>query len=173
MRLAIVVVILGISGLGAAAPPGLTPATGALGLSEEDLEILRAGPMSDTDHALGTILAGVVGFGVGQAAQGRWGERGWIFTLGDSLATFGLLSGFADLANSEGARGQSMFVGSLLALGALRLCQFADAGLAPAARNHRYQLLRTRLDNPGVLVVPYVAPTTRGEGALAGLSLRF
>src|SRR5262245_55241343 len=59
-----------------AAPPPLTPGEAAL---------LRDGEISDGQHIGGGVLAIFPGFGIGQAVQGRWLEKGWMFTLGEAV----------------------------------------------------------------------------------------
>src|ERR1043165_10125455 len=44
--------------------------------------LLERGFISDGEHLGGGLAALFVGFGVGQAVQGRSGRKGWIFTVG-------------------------------------------------------------------------------------------
>src|SRR5687767_14647149 len=52
-------------------------------LSQDDHDLLMRGEISDGEHAAGAIASIFIGFGSGQAIQGRWSDKGWIFTLGD------------------------------------------------------------------------------------------
>src|SRR5215813_5168447 len=55
--------------------------------SAQERELLEHGEITDGQKTGGGAAALFVGFGVGQAIQGRWLERGWIFTAGDLVAT--------------------------------------------------------------------------------------
>ena len=120
--------------------------------SEQELnELLERGEISDGQKTGGGVAARVVGFGVGQAIQGRWLERGWIFTAGDLAATAMMVAGpilaFSYDCNAACMhRGEALALGgSLLALG-LRIWQASDAFVVPARHNARVRELRRRLD---------------------------
>src|SRR5262245_33989991 len=68
------------SGYYAQQPP---PPAQPIVISAEDQELLAEGEMPLVQHAGGGALAFFLGFGTGHILQGRWGETGWIFTLGD------------------------------------------------------------------------------------------
>ncbi|MBK7962192.1 MAG: hypothetical protein IPK04_14030 [Bdellovibrionales bacterium] len=42
-------------------------------------------PVSTGPYITGGILASTIGFGIGHAVQGRWADKGWIFTATESL----------------------------------------------------------------------------------------
>src|SRR5207249_9637983 len=79
-------------------PPGCGAAYGyqAIPLSPADQELLADGEISDGAHVGGGLLAIFFGFGVGQAVQGRFGETGWIFLLGEGASFTALLVGLGD-----------------------------------------------------------------------------
>jgi hypothetical protein len=51
------------------------------------------------EHIGGAVTAGVVGFGTGQAIQGRWTKIGWVFTAGELAASVALGIGGARIAS--------------------------------------------------------------------------
>ncbi len=78
-----------------------TPITNLL--TSEDKKVLEIGPMGDTRYILGGILGTAPGFGIGHAIQGRWLDKGWIFTLGE-LITLTLFAG-----STFGCIGEGLF----------------------------------------------------------------
>lgn len=108
--------------------------------------LLDRGEISTTT---GTVTAAFFGFGTGQALQGRWLERGWIFTLGDAGATALMVTGMTKVWSYDcnlgcQHRGEAVFIaGGLLALG-LRIWQATDAYVVPARHNERVRELRRR-----------------------------
>jgi hypothetical protein len=70
-------------------------------------------------YIAGGVVGSAVGFGIGHAIQGRYGERGWIFSVtegvGALLATSSLLSCMGYQSNqcnsSTGSTGLAIFMG--------------------------------------------------------------
>jgi MFS family permease len=150
-------------------------------VAAHDRDIIEHGDIA-TGRVIGaTLAAGFVGYGAGQAIEGRYGERGWMFTVADtasgSILLVGLMGAVSscdgeprchhDLAVGLAIGGAAVFLGS-------RAWQVVDAALAPAAQNARYRAAVAR--NPGYVeakVLPYLVPSAAGQGAVAGVSLRF
>jgi hypothetical protein len=65
-----------------------TDRDGPLTAAEQDL--LNRGEISSAEHIGGGIAGAVIGLGIGQALQGRWAERGWLFTLGEGVSMVAL-----------------------------------------------------------------------------------
>lgn len=152
-------------------------------LSAEEHELLLQGEISSGAHFGGGVAAFFVGFGLGQAVQGRWADTGWIFTLGDAAAvtvfTVGLVRTFEDctddFGNEEdcGSNGPTLMVVGLLGGLAIRTWEIVDAISGPNDHNRRVRDLKYRMGIPvQVGVEPYVT-RTRDGGATAGLTLRF
>jgi hypothetical protein len=161
-------------------PPGAAPAM--LALSADDVDILERGPISDLRYVGGVVGALSFGFGMGQLIQGRWSDTGWIFTVGEGAAFVGIFAGLAGslgpcveqpCANHRGA--EALAIGSLLAFAGLHLWEIGDAAIAPSTHNERFRQLSAMLGGGtyAIRATPYVAPAARGDGAVAGLALRF
>jgi hypothetical protein len=121
----------------------------------------------------GGLTAAIVGFGAGQAVQGRWLETGWKYTLSETAVvglTIGSAYAFApppctarECGGGPGA-GTFVIVGGFVALGVIRVLETYDAASARGAHPVR--------SHAGVSALPYVAPSQRGDGAIAGAVFR-
>jgi hypothetical protein len=138
--------------LAAAQPSNVPPAYAYQpALSNDDRELLAAG---EIPHVGGAMVADAfVGFGLGQAIEGRWGETGWIFTFGETIATAVFFDGLAQTictapnsrcGNNSSANGIAL--GGALALTVLRVWGFVDASVGPLRHNARVRELRARLE---------------------------
>ncbi len=168
------------------APPayGYQPRPPQYVLSPEDNELLQRGDISDGEQVGGGLVAAFVGFGVGQAVQGRWTDTGWMYTLGESASLAALLWGALDVAScpvyttcNNSSFGGGLLIGGVLAFAGFRVAGVIDAFVGPPRHNARLRELRQRLGIPQPVeygLAPYIAPSTSGAGgAVGGLSLRF
>lgn len=150
-------------------------------LTAEEHELLLDGEISDGAHVGGGVAAIFVGFGVGQAIQGRWSERGWIFTLGEGASVAAIIAGAVSIAddcidssdsNCDNSSGTGLLVGGLLGYTAFRIWDIVDAFAGPPEHNRRVRALKYRLGIPvRVGWKPYVNSTH--DATTAGLTLRF
>lgn len=148
-------------------------------LSEADRQILARGEMSTTRYVLGGVLGTYpLGFGIGHAIQGRYSEKGWIFTVGElsSIAVLaaGLGSCFGDALSSND--GDCNTGGGLVFLGAFgfvgfRVWEIVDLWATPLEQDRRYRELKSRLPVSEVTFEPGFVPLA-GGGAL-GLRVTF
>ena len=162
-------------------------------LTVDEQWLLSRGYISDGEHIGGGIASLFFGFGVGQAVQGRWGEKGYIFTIGE-IASFGaMIYGMVELmsactdnfddpyANSscnhtQERRGGVMLVGGLVGISVFRIWEIVDAFAGPSEHNRKLHALKMRLGMPDSYVRhvrPYITPSADGGGALAGVAMRF
>ncbi|MEO8552876.1 MAG: hypothetical protein ABI678_23015, partial [Kofleriaceae bacterium] len=120
----------------------------------------------------GVASALTLGFGSGQAVQGRWRDTGWIFTVGEA-ASIGVLA-FAWPSSTRPAGcysycqtgSESVAIGAIVALLAIHTWEIGDAIIAPGLRNQRFRRLTNRYGmQPYYTMKPFLAP--RGDGALA------
>ena len=152
-----------------------------LQLTPEDQDTLAIGYISDGQYLGGGLASLFLGFGIGQAVEGRWHDTGWIFTLGEPVAfgvtMYGLIESlncFDSAAGSCSSAGGTAIAVGLIGLAGLRIWEIIDAFVAPPRHNERFQALQQRLGNPQPFygAVPFVMPST-GGGAVAGFALRF
>jgi hypothetical protein len=149
-------------------PPGCVPMPyqyQPMAMTAEDQEILAQGEISDGAMVGGGLLAIFFGFGVGQAVQGRFGDTGWIFLLGEAGSYAVLLYGFADAIECNGTncedRGVSLMLTGLVAYGVFHVWGIVDAFAGPSKHNQRLRELRMRLGIPQPMpyygrITPYV-----------------
>lgn len=156
--------------------PGAAPEERTGPLDDEERAALARGEYTMGERVGGAVAAGLLGFGSGQAIQGRWSQRGWIFTAGEPAA---LAVGIVGLATcpDDGCSGvsQAMALTGILGFCILRAWGFADSILVPGTHNKRLPRLRMRDEqaNRKRSLAPYVVPASQGDGATVGLSLRF
>ena len=154
-------------------------------LSMEDQQLLTRGEISDGAQIGGIAGNLFFGFGLGQAIQGRWGETGWIFTLGEIGSITALVVGatraiddcFGDFETNceDNNDGVGLMVAGVIGITVFRVWSVVDAFSGPQKHNRRVRELRMRLGMPMPMytrITPYVAPTRDG-GTVAGFSLRF
>ena len=138
--------------------PPQQPQGPVLQLSAVDAAILERGEIDPSVHYGGILANVVIGFGLGQAIQGRWLAGGWKFTagMGAGFAVF-----FASADNSK----PLAIVGGIAAAG-FWIWGIADAVAAPMKHNRRWRELRQQLGLP-LAAIPYVSRSG------AGLLIRF
>jgi hypothetical protein len=197
MRVAIVsLVVLVAAARSAIAQPGQTPPVSVdpsyyqpappVLLSSDEQALLARGEISDSQQIGGTVLSLVFGLGVGQAAEGRWSDTGWIFTVGEIGAATAIVVGVSEAFACDGAprgacgsrndRGAALAYGGLLVFGGLHVWEIVDAIVGPRRHNDRVRALRARLGQPQPTygrLAPYVTPTYGGNGGVAGVALTF
>jgi hypothetical protein len=170
-------------------PPQAYPAPGygyaqpQAQLTLDEQYLLERGYISDGELIGGGALALFFGFGLGQAVQGRWSEKGYIFTLADAVtggvfmwSTFHLIFCFEGCSERDTDRYATMMLISGLGHLVFRTWETVDAFSAPGEHNRRLRALHMRLGMPVPMYTrlqPYVAPPRDGDGAVAGVSLRF
>lgn len=134
-------------------------------LSPEDRQILKDGQMSTTRYVVSGVLGTYPGFGIGHAIQGRWLEKGWIFTSGE------IVTGFIGLAITFGCHEPTSTSPSghncgtadafIAAYVALKVWEAVDVWYEPYAHDRRYRELRRQLRRAPRLR-GLVTPTRRG-----------
>lgn len=134
-------------------------------LTPSEAALLQRGEIESDMHVLGIVANAVVGFGLGQALQGRWlSDGGWRFTVG-------MAGGTALFFAAAGREGQN--VGIELAAAATLLTFYVwgivDAATGPQRHNNRIRDIKLRHGIP--LAMPYVQHADSAR--TAGLVLRF
>mgnify|MGYP000870276724 CR=1 FL=1 len=134
-------------------PPASYPTL--LRLSKEEQELLAQGEISNDRHAGGALMAFLFGFGTGQAVQGRWGESGWIFTIGETLSLAAIIHAAPDAGefcdslesvertaferncDARQRRAMRQVMGGLAVFVGLHLWEVVDAINGPRRHNRR------------------------------------
>jgi hypothetical protein len=148
-------------------------------LTAEEQDLLMQGEISAGEHIGGGVLAWFIGFGSGHAVQGRYSEKGWIFTVGEgaglALAVVGAVQcrrGVEDLQVDDGPRTCDLLFGAgAVVFVGFRLWEVIDAMTGPASHNRKVRRLRNRHQQPAWH--GFVVPAGAGDGAVAGMTLRF
>ena len=148
-------------------------------ITAEEQDLLRQGEISDGQYIGGGVAALFLGFGIGQGVQGRWSERGWIFTLGE-VASVGLMIYGAtrtvdciDSTRCNHNDGVGEIVGGALAYTGLRIWETVDAFVVPPSHNNRVRAIKARIGygpRYGLYLAP---PHTHTGGGVAGVGLTF
>lgn len=168
IRASIIVAALAATANAQPTPPPQQP---VFQLTAEDAELLQRGEISDAAHLGGGAASLVLGFGVGQAIQGRFGEKGWIFAVGESVTLLGMVVGTVQGFDSGGDI-PLLFIGSVIGYAVFRFWDVIDAFVAPPKHNDRIRMLRFQLGMPVYTrVIPYVHKSA--ETSTAGLVFRF
>ena len=181
---ALVLLVVASSGIAAAQPSLTAPAPYAyvpapVQLTPDEQSTLQIGYVSDGQLIGGGLASLFLSFGIGQAIEGRWGDTGWIFTLGEPAAVAVVVYGALQLATCDTPRGGTCnnTGGTALAVGmiglvGLRIWEIVDAFTGPGRQNARFQAVQAKLGIPAPFYAsPYIVPAS--GGAVAGLSLRF
>jgi hypothetical protein len=152
-------------------------------LSPDDQKLLMQGEISDGQIVGGAVANIFLSFGIGQAIQGRWGETGWIFTLGGIASITAMFVGAARSVdcgfdeNCDEGSGVGLIVGGVIGFTVFYAWGVVDALAGPHKHNNRVRELRMRLGMPMPMytkVMPFVAPAKGGNGGgVAGLTFRF
>jgi hypothetical protein len=167
----------------ASAQPSMTPASASpLTLTADEEQLLDEGLISGDRIAGGVVLSIFVPFGAGQAVEGRWGNTGYLFAIGDAVWVSGLVGIVANHGQSCG--GQSTHCNGwdelvpfdILLMLAVKTLEVVDASVGPGKHNRRVRGVRSKLGQPlddEARVLPFIVPSDRGKGGVAGLSLSF
>lgn len=165
----------------AAAQPGATPphSPPQRPLSDEELELLGRGEISDGAYVGGGLIGTFFGFGLGHAVQGRFVDKGWIFMAGEAgsvaLLAYGMGDCYSLLAEqpAEECGHDGAFVLGLVGFLGFHVWELIDVWTEPPAHNARVRAVRMRAGLPayGLFAAPSLG---RGDaGGVAGLTLRF
>ncbi len=146
-------------------------------LTDEDRRILSVGEISSTAYIVGGLLSIYPGFGIGHAAQGRFSDKGWIFTAGElgslALVVAGASDCWSDTSSSAHSdhtcNGGDAIVLGLVGYIGFHIWEIVDAWVAPSQINNHYRSLRGQTNQSSLQ--PIFAPTK--DGAVAGFRVTF
>lgn len=144
-------------------------------LSEEDRRILQNGEISNPAYVIGGIIGTYpIGLGIGHAIQGRYSDKGWIFTVGELGSAAVAMAGLGDCV-SDWSDSRRRCEGGLIVLGfvgylGFRIWEIIDVWAAPPEINRRYRELKARTQ-PAVSWKPLITPTK--DGGMLGIAMTF
>lgn len=145
-------------------------------LSERERKILQIGEITPTRYVVGGILGTYpLGFGIGQAIQGRYLDTGWIFTVGEAASIVLMVSGVRDCW--QGSYYESCNDGGAIVAGAIgfiafKVWEIVDLWAVPPEHNRRYREIRSRMGEDQITFHPALLPIASG-GAMLGLRITF
>lgn len=153
-----------------------------INLTEKDQEILEVGEISQTRYIIGGILGTYpIGLGIGHAVQGRWSQKGWIFTAGELGSIGVLLVGALGCVDDEAENGfngkddcsdlnKALIVTGAIGFIGFRIWEAVDVWAAPPSHNKKVRELKDYINkSPSTQVksslnlVPVVNPKM-GQG---------
>lgn len=143
-------------------------------LTEEERELIADGEIEPPQHIIGGLAGTFAGLGIGHAIQGRWSDKGWIFTVGE-VAAFSLIlvslgdCGFEDDCDDEV---EGAWFGLVAFIG-LHVWEVFDVWLGPPAHNRRVRAAQMKAGMAPGYGLYLAPPLTRDDGAVAGFTLRF
>jgi hypothetical protein len=177
--LALLALVPGISrGQPGAAPPQPYPPSPPQ-LTPEEADLLARGEISTEETVAGGLVGTFFGLGLGHAVQGRYLDKGWIFTVGELGSLTVMVIGVSQcIDNDDGCDdgGGLLILGGFVAALGFRVWELIDVWAAPSSHNARVRALRLRLGYPPPQPVwgLHLAPARGGDGGkLLGLTFRF
>lgn len=157
-------------------------------LSEDDQEALAKGEIPIPRYVAGGVVGtAIVGFGVGQAIQGRYRDTGWIFTTTEAASVVVLAIGVAQSTFSCAdntspyqfvptcnANIAPLFWVGLASLVGFRIWEIVDLWVGPPRQNRAYRRAKAKSGSLGYddSWTPFVAPTNSNSMAM-GLQYHF
>lgn len=169
-------------------PPGQVAAPRlAIELTEKEVWLLERNDISKPRYVVGGVLESAYGFGIGHIVQGRWLEKGWVFTAGELSAVAAVVYGFREVERNSWCRagefgtecgdkslGRALIFGGIATYVGFRIWGAVDAWAAPMAEAGRRRTLRRLLGlPPGAKLAPVISTTPDASGPMAGFDLRF
>lgn len=157
-------------------PPPYSYQPVAVQVTPDEHALLQRGEITDIAHVGGGMANVFLGFGIGQAIQGRWSEKGWLFTLGSAASIAAIVVGVTQSFEEGGDDVPALFIAGYLSFLVFHVWGAVDAFVEPPKHNRRVRELKMRLGMPtyfGQRVVPYLMKSRDGGGGTAGLVLRF
>lgn len=152
-------------------------------LDKNDKETLEIGEISTARYVTGGILGTYpLGFGIGHAVQGRWSQKGYIFTAGELISIGVLLAGASECTGDLSRGGDCSSGAGTMTIGVLgfvafRIWEIVDVWAAPLRIEKEYRELKKMIEekekskNIDVSFSPFYSPSFNTAGV--GLSLKF
>jgi hypothetical protein len=153
-----------------------------ISLTDNDKEVIEIGEISTTRYIVGGVLGTYpLGLGIGHAVQGRWSQKGWIFTAGElgslAVAVVGLSGCTGNLLNGHDCSGiNSTLIGvGIVGVIGFRIWEIIDVWAVPPGHNKKFKELKNYIEKdtakPEAKVSLDLVPVMR-PGMGNGLALR-
>lgn len=145
-------------------------------LSEKEREILARGEITQFQYIAGGIVGTYpIGLGVGHAIQGRYLEKGWIFTVGEVGSLLAFVAGVGDCWDSYNSRYRTceggLAVAGIVGYVAFRIWEIVDVWAAPPEHNRRLLEIKARLERGSMSFKPALIPLA--DGGMLGVRVSF
>lgn len=157
-------------------------------LSEDDKETLEIGEISTTRYVVGGVLGTYpLGLGIGHAIQGRWSQKGWIFTTGELVSATVAVVGALGCVGNEIENGInhkddcSSANETLVAVGIIgyigfRIWEIVDVWATPLSHNKKVKELQDYIEKTPAKPVKsslYLSPIYNRQQNGSGLGLTY
>jgi hypothetical protein len=125
--------------------------------------------VSEIQMIVGPPTAALVGFGLGHVVEGRWHEKGWIFTAGETASmSLLIVSSIGTECDHNCSLYGAAFYSGLITMMGFRIWETIDSVNGARAKNRRIRQAHAERDTRlGFGIAPH------RDGAIAGLTLRF
>ncbi len=124
-------------------------------LSPKDQKIFDQGEMSNFSYYSGGIAGTYLGFGIGHSIQGRYAEKGWIFSLGEGISIITFFNGALTCAfEDQPCTNDALTIGTAGFI-AFRVWEIVDLWLTPYLHERRYRELKKMQNNSHISFAPF------------------
>ncbi len=114
-------------------------------LSANEQQVLDDGKIETSSYVVGGLVGTlVIPFGVGQAIQGRYDEKGWIFTVSETASLAAMIGGLASRPMGDTSFPGLALAGAIAFTG-FRIWEVVDLWVGPPSHNRRYDRIKTKL----------------------------
>lgn len=139
---------------------------------DEESRILSEGLIDDPQYIASGILGTVPGFGIGHAIQGRWKDKGWIFTAGETFGLGLMMAAGASCMRREmdnddhncSGGNMALAIPGMITFFGFKVWEIVDVWTYPPAHNRRYKELESKKESTqsGFFLVPILNYHTSG-----------
>lgn len=153
-------------------------------ITADEVTILAKGEIEVGPHILGVASSYLIGFGSGQAIQGRWSDTGWIFTVGEVASVVAIIASIDQWADDDCAyydddcdddEVPGLLIAGAVGWVAFRVWGMVDAVAGPISHNRKFRRVQQKVGGGYQYygAMPYLAPAAKGDGGVAGVTFRF
>jgi len=157
-------------------------------LSDKDKETLEIGEISTARYVVGGVLGTYpLGLGIGHAIQGRWSQKGWIFTTGQLVSATAAVVGIVGCAGNELENGfndkddcsavnETLVVAGILGYFGFRIWEIVDVWATPPSHNKKVKELQDYIEKAPTKAVKsslYFSPIYNKQQNGTGLGLTY